>query len=153
MANIVLSAKSGSDWTENELTAFNIRVDTVNAATFFNTAQLPAPLVSPVILTNEKRPQGPIPKHARLFFHYMKDAVTGEKSLVDDFAAFLLRMFEYGEPDRVIRQRKEVFFVMCGTLVAAYPDVCVMTESQYLLLVQECKVHHSYFFNCLIALS
>jgi len=46
MASIVLSAKSGSDWTENELTAFNIRVDTVNAATFFNTAQLPAPLVS-----------------------------------------------------------------------------------------------------------
>ena len=146
MANIILSAKSGGDWTDNELTAFNIQVDTVDAATFFNTAQLPAPPVPPMILTNEKRPEGFITKPARLFFEYMKGAVTGEESLVDDFAAFLLGMFEYDEPDRVIHQRKEVSFVMCGTVVAAKPDVCVMSESQYLLLVQEDKVSHSYLF-------
>lgn len=75
--------------------------------------------------------------------------MTGEESLVDDFAAFLLGMFEYDEPDRVIHQRKEVSFVMCGTVVAAKPDVCVMTESQYLLLVQAGKVCHFYLFNCL----
>ena len=143
MANIVLSAKNGSDWTDNELTAFNIQVDTVDAATFFNTAQLPAPLVSPVILTNERRPQGPIAKPARLFFQYLKDAETGEESSVDDFAAFLLGMFEYDEPDRVIRQQKEVTFVMCGSEVSATPDVCVLTESQYLLLVQQDNVRHS----------
>jgi len=125
MANVILCAKSGSDWTDNELTAFNIQVNTIDAATFFNTGQLPAPLVPPVILTNERRPQGLITKPARLFFQYMKDAVTGEESLVDDFAAFLLGMFEYDEPDRVIHQRKEVSFVMCGTVVAAKPDVCV----------------------------
>ena len=143
MANVILSAKSGSDWTDNELTAFNIQVNTVDAATFFNTAQLPAPLVPPMILTNEKRPEGFITKPTRLFFQYMKDAVTGEESLVDDFATFLLGMFEYDEPDRVIHQRKEVSFVMYGTVVTAKPDVCVMMESQYLLLVQEGKVRHS----------
>ena len=79
----------------------------------------------------------------------MKDAVTGEESLVDDFAVFLLSMFEYDEPDRLIHQRKEVSFVMCGTVVAAKPNVCVMTESQYLLLVQEGIVRHSYLFNSL----
>jgi hypothetical protein len=108
MANILLSAKSGSDWSDNELTAFNIQVDSVDAATFFNMGQLPDPLVSPVILTNESRPQGPLAKRDRLFFQYMKDAVKGEKSLVNDFAAFILGMFEYDEPERVIHQRKEV---------------------------------------------
>jgi hypothetical protein len=113
-ANIVLSAKSGSDWTDNELTAFNIQVDTFDAATFFNTEQLPAPAVSPVILASESRPKGPMAKRDRLFFHYMKDAVTGdsEESLVDDLAAFLLGMFEYDEPDRIIRQRKVVWWLM-----------------------------------------
>lgn len=149
MANVIPSAKSGSDWTDNELTAFNIQVNTIDAATFFNTAQLLAPLVPLMILTNEKRPQGFVTKPARLFFQYMKDAVTGEESLVVDFAAFLLGMFEYDEPDRVIHQQKEVSFVMCGTVVAAKLDVCVMAESQYLLLVQEGKVRHSYLFYCL----
>ena len=79
----------------------------------------------------------------------MKDAVTGEVSLIDDFATVLLGTFEYDEPDRVVHQRKEVSFVMCDTVVTAKPDVCVMTESQFFLLVQEDKVRHSYLFNCL----
>jgi hypothetical protein len=120
MANILLSAKSGSDWSDNELTTFNIQVDSVDSATFFNMGQLPDPLVSPVILTNESRPRGPLAKRDRLFFQYMKDAVKGEKSLVDDFAAFILGMFEYDEPERVIHQRKEVSFVMCGNAHAKY---------------------------------
>jgi hypothetical protein len=147
MANILLSAKSGSDWTDNELTAFNIQVDSVDAATFFNMGQLPDPIVSPVILTNESRPQGPLAKRDRLFFQYMKDAVKGEESLVDDFAAFILGIFEYDEPERVIHQRKEVSFVMCGMTVSAKPDVCVMSESEYLLLVQEDKVRPSFSLN------
>jgi hypothetical protein len=147
MANIILSAKSGSDWTDNELTAFKIQVDTTDAATFFNTAQLPAIHVSPVIIDNERRPQGTLAKNDRLFFHYMKDAVKGEESLVDDFAAFLLGMFGYDEPDRVIHQRKELSFIMCGKAVDAKPDVCVMTESEYLLLVQEDKVLHHFLLN------
>jgi len=39
----------------------------------------------------------------------------------------------------------ELSFVMCGAVVDAKPDVCVMSESEYLLLVQEGKVFH-YFF-------
>lgn len=108
MANI-LSAKSGSDWTENEvLSGFKIEVDSIDAATFFNTAHLPDPPISHVILTNERRPQGPLAKSDRLFFHYLKGAITGEESFVDDFAAFVLHMFEYDEPERVIHQWKEL---------------------------------------------
>ncbi|TDL13545.1 hypothetical protein BD410DRAFT_435547 [Rickenella mellea] len=139
MANIIISAKSGSSWTDNELTAFDVQVNTVDAATFFNGAQLSDPTVSPVILANERRPEGPLVKCDRLFFQYLKDAERGEESLVNDFAAFILGMFEYDEPDRFIHRRKDLPFVMCGMDVDARPDVCVMSESEYLLLVQANK--------------
>jgi len=77
----------------------------------------------------------------------MKDAVRGEESLVNDFAAFILGMFEYDEPERIIHQRKELSFVMCGMTVDAKPDVCVMSASEYLLLVQEDRVRCSFLFN------
>ncbi|PPQ96988.1 hypothetical protein CVT26_006416 [Gymnopilus dilepis] len=132
-----------NSWTDNELTAFSIQVDTVDAATFFSTSTNrlsdPAVSVSAVILTNERQPQGPLTKVDRLFFRYMKDAETGEESLVDDFAAFVLGMFGYDEPDRVIHRHKELSFIMCGTQVDAKPDLCVMSDSEYLLLVQEGK--------------
>jgi hypothetical protein len=61
MANIILrSAKSGSDWTDNELVAFNITINTVDAATFFGNANLPLSSLSPVILENREMPAGPL---------------------------------------------------------------------------------------------
>ncbi|KZT20273.1 hypothetical protein NEOLEDRAFT_1165115 [Neolentinus lepideus HHB14362 ss-1] len=41
MANIIRSAKSGSDWTENDLEAYNIQVRLEDAATFFGKDNLP----------------------------------------------------------------------------------------------------------------
>lgn len=66
--------------------------------------------------------------------------MIGDRSFIDDFAAFILRMFEYDEPERIIHQRKEISFVMCGTVVNAKPSVCVMSESSYILLVQEGEI-------------
>ena len=149
MANIHLSAKSGSDWTANELTAFNIHVETVDAAVFFNTAQLPDPPVAHTVLTNKSKPHGPLANQDRLFFHYMEDAVNGVESSVDDFAGFILRMFEYNKPDHVIHGQKEVSFTMCGMMVNANPSVCVMSDSGLLLLVQEDKACPSFFLDYL----
>lgn len=118
-----------------------IEVDTIDPATFFGTRQLPDPPNScNFILNNERRPEGPLAKVDRLFYHYLKDAMIGDRSFIDDFAAFILRMFEYDEPERIIHQRKEISFVMCGTVVNAKPSVCVMSESSYLLLVQEGEI-------------
>ncbi|KAF8265101.1 hypothetical protein EI94DRAFT_372050 [Lactarius quietus] len=139
MANINLSAKSSCDWTENELSGFKIMVDTMAPATFFGTEKLPDPAISGVILTNEWRPQSLPENSDRLFYHYLTDAMIGDESFKDDFAAFILRMFKYDEPEQIIHQRKELSFVMCGTVVNAKPGVCVMSESDsdYLLLVQD----------------
>ena len=71
----------------NELTAFNITVNDVNAQTF-GSPDLPQITVSPVILDNLERPAGPLQKDNRNFFAYMEDAMAvhpGEESFVDDF--------------------------------------------------------------------
>src|ERR1700691_3182573 len=93
------------------------------------------------------------------FFAYMEDAMIippGEESLVDDFAAFVLKMMRYDEGRRVIHLRKEMGFEMCGQRVDAETDVCVMERSgigaKYLLLVQEDKVRKPYIFVSKICL-
>jgi hypothetical protein len=72
MANLIRIAKSGSEWTGNELLAFNIRVANANTASFFNTTQLPPAHVSDTILDNIHTPGGQLQKEDRLFFRYLE---------------------------------------------------------------------------------
>ncbi|PPQ86429.1 hypothetical protein CVT25_008087 [Psilocybe cyanescens] len=146
MANLIRSAKSGSDWSSNELLAFNIRVVEAGMAAFFNTTELPQPMVSTTILANVDKPDGPLIKDDRLFFQYMKmvEKPRSSESRVDDFAAFLLRITNYDELDRVICQRTEISFPMVGQRVDAKFDVCLVNDLEFLLLVQEDKRVASY---------
>ncbi|KAG6843737.1 hypothetical protein H0H87_001079, partial [Tephrocybe sp. NHM501043] len=141
MANLVRTAKSGSEWTGNELLAFNIRVEDANTAAFFNTTQLPVAQVSETILNNEEQPNPPLPKEDRLFFRYLGlvEKPQSPESHVDDFAAFILRILNYDDQDRIICQRPELSFTMAGQRVDAKSDLCVKDENDYLLLVQEDK--------------
>jgi hypothetical protein len=50
MAGFIVSAKSGSKWTEKELIAFNIETVDQNCAEFFGVTQLPNPNVPLAIL-------------------------------------------------------------------------------------------------------
>ena len=104
MANLLRSAKSGSDWSENELLAFNIRVVGATLAAFFNTPELPPSTVSATILNNMDKPDGPLVKDDRLFFQYMGlvEKPRSPESRIDDFAAFILRILDYDNEDRVI---------------------------------------------------
>ena len=146
MANIIRSAKSGSDWGTNELVGFNIEIVDVKLSSFFGMDQLPQPMVSQAILDNAEEPAGLSSKPDIDFFQYMEDAMAippAEESLVDDFAAFILKMMHYDEGHRVVHMRKEMGFEMCGQRVNAKADVCLMERiggAKYLLLVQEDKV-------------
>src|SRR5882762_4232220 len=148
MAQIILSAKSGNDWTTNELKALNITMEPQDTVSFFGSA-LSNPTVDPILLNNLQRPPGAISKDNRLFFWYLEDATRRfplgppTESAVDDFATFLLGMLDYDEPERVVHQHLEIGFLMCGKRVDAKPDVAVMDEEDYILLVQEDKVRPS----------
>ncbi|PPR05272.1 hypothetical protein CVT26_011437 [Gymnopilus dilepis] len=141
MANPVRPAKSSSEWTRNELLAFNIRVENANTEEFFNTAQLPATQVSETILNNVEMPDHPLPKDDRLFFRYLKRVHTSgpPESRVNDFAAFILRLLDYDGQDRIICQRPELLFPMAGQHVGTRSDLCVRDNNCYRLLVHEDK--------------
>ena len=51
MSQLIRSAKSASDWTMNELGAYNITVIYQDAATFFERPDLPQPIINTDVLT------------------------------------------------------------------------------------------------------
>ena len=142
----IISAKSGSDWTEIELSEFNIRIDTLDWTEFFNTQQLPAPTnVSEVILSHDYQSDpASVNSFATAdwgFFQYMRRARVEGKSAVNDFVAYLLRMLAYEGRRRIIRQRKELSFLMHGQRVDAQAEVAIVAGDALdcLLVVQEGK--------------
>ena len=66
MGNFIRSAESDSNWSDNELLAFNIQVIDLGVAAFFHTSELPSSIVSAIILANIDKPDGPLIKNDRL---------------------------------------------------------------------------------------
>jgi hypothetical protein len=145
MAQLLRSAKSGNDWTDNELFAFNISIQDVDVATIFGVPgpQLPPTTVSPVILNNTHRPPPPavISKEDRLFFRYLERANTHEAA-VNDFAGHILRMLDFDDSGRSIATRRELSFTMCGSRVWAKADIVGLdSDAEYSLMVQDGSVN------------
>jgi hypothetical protein len=143
MANLIRSAKSGSDWTRGDLDAFNISVCVEDTATFFGIPELPQPCVDPEILNIESADNMIVDKNAELI-NLLDIAMvpTGpEESAVDDFAVELFKTLGYVRRNRVARTRKDIPLLICGEQRRAKADVCIIDrlENGILLLVQEDK--------------
>ena len=143
MANLIRSAKSGSDWTRGDLDAYNIHVHVEDTATFFGIACLPQSHVDPEILNVESADNMIVDKNAELI-NLLDIAMvpTGsEESAVDDFAVELFKTLGYVRRNRVARTRKDIPLLICGEQRHAKTDVCIVDRSQnvILLLVQEDK--------------
>jgi hypothetical protein len=160
MASLIRSAKSGNEWTENELLAFNIVVVDKPVNEFFGLSEAeiaarPLPQMSNIMLTAQGTPRGPsATKQDKKFLAFMEDAQEREESFVDDFVVLLLTMMGYEDLDdesneaiRTIHARTEMGFSMCGQDVSAKADVVVLhrvgARLEYTLLVQEDKVRLS----------
>jgi hypothetical protein len=150
MANLIRSAKSGSEWTSNDLDAFNIQIETVDVHEFFGIplSHRPAlraePSIGSIILDHVNAPVGlNLSREVRLFFRLLRDVVTrddtAQESFVDDFFLHLLGpVLRFDEPDRVLHQRENFHFIMCGKLVDARPNIVLHdSENRILLLVQD----------------
>ncbi|TEB33833.1 hypothetical protein FA13DRAFT_1789655 [Coprinellus micaceus] len=147
MANLIRSARPASEWTTNELAAYNIVIQTEDTSTFLGASieNLPLPQVDPVILNVEGRPPAGVSKSTRPFFRYLRGAMVhplggdGVESAAAHFASHLLGLLDYDEPDRVIHQRLQIRFLVSGVYADAQPDVCVLDDEDFLPLVQENK--------------
>ena len=145
MANIIRLAKSGGDWTYNELEAYNISVQEQAQPAFFG-GPLPEYTGPAGFFQQEDRDQTLDASSLALIKRL--DLATklkeGEESAVDDFAAELLRAMGYERHDTVVRTRKSLRLSMCGALVFAKTDVCLLqVDADILLIVQEDKTHIS----------
>lgn len=145
MANLARSPKSGSDWTPNDLAAYNIRVEYQDSRAFFGIADLPQPHVDDEVMNapDAAATQRDEPYTLLRTMDLAMAAPYGEESAVDDFAVQLFKMLGYtGRAlGRVARTRKDIAFWVCDQESHAKTDVCIMDDSEILLLVQEDKRH------------
>ncbi|KAJ7079721.1 hypothetical protein B0H15DRAFT_804287 [Mycena belliarum] len=143
MANIIRSAKSGSDWTHNETDAYNIHLSFQDATTFFGVAQLPAPMIDNEILTVQDANDTVSDANYDLLslLDIAMDASNPQESAVNDFAVSLFHALGYIHRPRVARTRQELRFLICGESKYAKPDVSILDRSMddIILLVQEDK--------------
>ncbi|KAF9487797.1 hypothetical protein BDN71DRAFT_578874 [Pleurotus eryngii] len=147
MANIIRSAKSASDWTMNDLHAYNFQIRFEDAATFFGATPLSPPAVSQDILTTPD-PDDALDDHVYNFLAQMDLAMLPsepEESSVIDFVVALFHALGYIHRPRVVRTRKQLQFLACGETKHAKPDICIIDRSvnDVILLVQEDKRFYS----------
>ncbi|KAF9470903.1 hypothetical protein BDN70DRAFT_939343 [Pholiota conissans] len=141
MANLVRSAKSGSNWTQAELDAYNITVISQDAATFFGVPHLPQLHVSQELLAKESAIDMVDDKNAELI--NLLDLAMGpssEDSAVDDFAVELFKMLAYVRRHRIARTGKDIPLLICGEWKHAKADVCILDREQndiMLLLLED----------------
>lgn len=137
MTDCIRKAKSGSDWTWNELEAYNIAVEYQDSATFFGTPNLPQPTIHPAFLKATDPDDAPDDEVYALLRTMDLASVISGHSAVKDFAVLLLRALGYTPRGRVLMTRKDIPLVICGEIMDAQVDVCVMDEYEIFLLVQE----------------
>jgi hypothetical protein len=143
MENTIRLAKSGSDWGSNELAAYNINVQEQDQALLFG-GNLPEYTGPEGFVQHEDRVHGLDAPSLALIkrLDLAMKVMEGEETAVDDFAAELLRAMGYETEDTAVRTRKNIRLTMCGELVFAKADVCLLdVNSEIFLLVQEDKTH------------
>ncbi|KAF8122836.1 hypothetical protein EV363DRAFT_1273726, partial [Boletus edulis] len=129
MANLVRSAKSGNDWTQSDLRAYNIKVVYQDAATFFG-GPLPQPTTQPKILRTEldsTNDQDDDDLH--IFLALMQIASRNpwkDETAVGDFVIDLFRKLGYSKEGRVHSSRWGISSLSCGEWVEGMIDVCLL---------------------------
>jgi hypothetical protein len=111
MANVPRTPKSGSDWTDAELHAYNIIVEYQDAATFFGVDPLPQPAVAGELL-NRLTADEMVDEANYKVLQYMDMAmnrVPESESAVADFAVHLLSLLGYVPRPRIARTRVLIF--------------------------------------------
>ena len=163
MANLPRSAKSGKDWTPNDLDSYNISLNhQLDPLQFFDLQvgprgfdvlhsppnnfprqqKFPQPSVGQELLNIEDGVTMREDRHAQLISLLDLTMFPDEgENIVIDFTVKLLEVLGYTYRDRVTRTRVNLEFLVCGEGRYAETDVCIFdqTRRETLLLVQTHK--------------
>ena len=144
MANLIRSAKSGSDWTRAELDAYNITISDQDAPNFFGLPTLPQPTIDQELLQIQDADHMANEKNTELITLLDLAMIPGseagsEESAVVDFAVELFKTLGYVRRHRVARTRKDIPLLICGEQRHGKADVCIIDHSQneIMMLVQK----------------
>lgn len=147
---LIRSAKSASDWTKNELLAYNIQVSSQEAPQFFGREQLgPIDDLDVNLLSTIDPTLAPdFTKETYRFLAYLDLAShshVGQESAIEDFAKTVLEVTGYDtELGTILRTRYDIPFTICGEVSVAKPDVCLVhLNSMILLVVQADKANQN----------
>ncbi|KAK2464024.1 hypothetical protein APHAL10511_003968 [Amanita phalloides] len=140
MADLIRSAKSGSDWNSNDLAAYNIIVRRQSAVDFFGYQPDTIPeTIDPDFLTAPVPPNGNLSDTTYRLLQYINLAATahsGQESAIDDVARELLRLLGFEERGTLLRSRYAIPFMISGdTGRIAQTNICLFQGSSTILLV------------------
>lgn len=135
-----------SDWTSNDLDAYNIIVRLQSAEDFFGYQPDILPeTIDPDFLTATVPPKENLSNANYRLLQYLDLATkpnSGQESAIHDFARELLRLLDFEERGTLLRSRYAIPFMISGdTGRVAQTDLCFMQEgsSTILLVIQEDK--------------
>jgi hypothetical protein len=127
MANLIRSAKSGSDWTDNELIAYNITVASISPSEFFPTPEPSLDLIDPAISDV-----------ATEYLDYLDLAARAtQENFINDFAAETLKLLGFNERGTTVSTRYIIPLTICGEANhVAQTDVCLIHRPTFILLTR-----------------
>ena len=142
MSNLLRSAKSGGDWTANDLLAYNIIVSAQTSEEFYGRPLPPITSLDPNLLFGTLSTPGLSDETYRFLQHL--DLVSrpnlDQESAIHDFTRQMLRALGY-EKRGLLRSRYAVPLLVCGDSNRSEQiDICLVQGScTILLVVQEDK--------------
>ncbi|KAH9026747.1 hypothetical protein EDB85DRAFT_161849 [Lactarius pseudohatsudake] len=136
MANLIRSPKSGSDWTTNELIAYNITVTTWSPQQFHWYPKPSLVGLDPALIDSAVDAEN-VPDHTFRYLTHLDLATnTGQKSLIADFSRETLRLLGYEERGLVLGTRYTIPMTICGdNRRTAQTDICLLDRQSMILLV------------------
>ena len=143
MAEVIRSAKSGSDWTRRELIAYNIKIVTQTREQFFGAAASPfgslAELDILIILGSADTDTANLSDIAlRYLTHLDLAAHASQKTLIDEFSRQTLDLLGYSERGLALFTRYNIPLTICGDNKSAQTDLCLIDgRTRTLLILQE----------------
>lgn len=138
MANLIRSAKSSRDWTENELLSYNITISSPPPNEFFPIPDPSFNHIDPAILTSPPGDANPVLSDAAAgYLGYLDLAVKATpESFIVDFAAEAVKLLGFNERHTTVSTRFIIPLNICGEANrVAQTDVCLIHNTTFVRLL------------------
>ncbi|TDL20879.1 hypothetical protein BD410DRAFT_317814 [Rickenella mellea] len=140
MVNVTRSAKSGNDWTTQELIAYNIMVNRQDPLPFFGRKLLSIDhLDSNLFSTADPNTIPDVSKETYCFLAYLDRAMranSGQESAINDLARSVLEVTGFEKNGAILCTCYGIRFTICSDANrTAKTDICLINRNSMILLV------------------